>query len=72
MQINGNLKVKLHLLKSRDKSVGIEVVEPSAIGFVGECRVVKSAAAIIELSLPHSTFTSIFSLNFKPVSVEST
>ena len=69
VQINGNLKVKLPPLKKT--RVRVEVIEPAVMGFVGECRVVLSATSVLELSLPHITFTSIFSLDFKPMSVES-
>ena len=69
VQINGNLKVKLPPLKKT--RVRVEAVEPVVMGFVGECHVVLSATSVLELSLPHITFTSIFSLDFKTVCVES-
>ena len=76
VQINGNLKVKLPPLKKT--RVRVEAVEPAVMGFkpavmgfVGECRVVLSATSVLELSLPCITFTSIYSLDFKAVFIES-
>ena len=72
VQVSGNLKVKLPPLKSSDGTKKIVVLEPSVIGFVGECHILKFAQLLLELSLPHSTFTSTVTLNFKPISVEAT
>ena len=72
IQVIGNLKVKLPPLKTSDGTKKIVALEPSVIGFVGECHVVKSARLLFDLSLPHSTFTSTVTLNFKPLSVEAT
>ena len=72
VRISGNLKVKLPPLKSADRGKKIVVLEPLVIGFVGECHVIQSARLILELSLPHSTFTSTVTLNFKPLSIEAT
>lgn len=71
VQVNGNLKVRLPPSKDFGKP-NIELVEPSVIGFVGECRLIESASSIIELSVPHSTFTMTKSLDMKIISVEST
>ena len=50
----------------------LEFVEPSVVGFVGECRVVESAASILEISVPHSSFIITRSLDMKRViSVEA-
>jgi hypothetical protein len=35
----------------------MEFVEPSVVGFIGECHVVESVASILEISIPHSTYT---------------
>ena len=72
VRISGNLKVKLPPLKSADGERKIVVLEPLVIGFVGECHVIQSTRLILELSLPHSTFTSTVTLNFKPLSIEAT
>ena len=71
VQVNGNLKVRLPPSKNFGKH-DVELVEPSVIGFVGECRLIESASSIIELSVPHSTFTMTKSLDMKIISVEST
>ena len=71
VQVNGNLKVRLPPSKKFGQR-DVELVEPSVIGFVGECRLIESASSIIELSVPHSTFTMTKSLDMKIISVEST
>ena len=68
VQINGNLKVKLPPPRN---SVNGEV-EPSAIGFIGECRLIESAPTILDVSIPHSTFTVTRTLDFKIISIEAT
>ena len=73
VQVNGNLKVRLPPSKKFGQR-DVELVEPSVMGFVGECRLIESASSIIELSIsiPHSTFTMTRSLDMKTISVEST
>lgn len=71
VQVNGNLKVRLPPSKDFGKR-DVVAVEPSAIGFIGECRLIESASSILELSVPHSTFTMTKSLDMKIISVEST
>ena len=68
VQVNGNLKVKL----PPSDNMEVQMVEPSVIGFIGECRLIESASSILELSIPHSTFTMTKSLDMKIISVEST
>ena len=55
VQVCGNLKVKLSPVKSCADGV-MEFVEPSAVGFIGECRVVESVPSILEISVPCSSF----------------
>ena len=69
VQVSGNLKVKIPPLK---KDQLFEVVEPSVVGFIGECCLIKSSASILEIAIPHSTFTSTVTLDFKPISMEAT
>ena len=71
VQVNGNLKVKLPPSKNAGKRE-VEFVEPSALGFIGECRLIESASSILELSVPHSTFTMTKTLDMKIISVEAT
>ena len=71
VQITGSLKVKLPPVQHTGKNSMIETIQPSVEGFVGECRVIKSAASIIELALPHAMFTSTVTLNFKPISIDA-
>ena len=68
----GTLKVQLS--PSKTTSTGqLEFVEPSVIGFIGECHIVESAASILEISIPYSTFTVTRTLDMKKViSVEAT
>ena len=66
----GNLKVQLS--PSKTTSSG-QFVEPSVIGFIGECRVVESVASILEISTPHSSFIVTRTLDMKKVlSIEAT
>ena len=71
VQVRGNLKLRLSISKNiADGSV--EFVEPSVIGFVGECHVVEYVSSILEVSIPHSTFTLTRSLDMKRIlSIES-
>ena len=42
------------------------------VGFIGECRVVESIASILEISIPHSTYTMTRTADLKKViSVEA-
>ena len=68
VQVSGNLKVKIPPLKNDHL---VEVVEPSVVGFIGECHLIKSSASILEISIPHSTFTSTVTLDFQPISIEA-
>ena len=52
----GTLKVQLSPPKSTS-SGQLKFIEPTVIGFIGECRVVESAVSILEISIPHSTYT---------------
>lgn len=71
VQVRGNLKVKLsssNITTNRE----LEFVEPSVIGFIGECRVIETAASILEISIPHSSFIITRSLDLQKVtSVEA-
>ena len=70
--MRGNLKVKLSLSNITTKG-SLEFVEPSVIGFIGECRVVESVASILEISVPHSSFIITRSLDLeKIISVDAT
>ena len=71
-EVSGNLKViqKLMPLKSCGNDV-MEFVEPTAIGFVGECRVVESVVSILEISVPCSSFIVTRSLDMKLLSVDA-
>ena len=72
VHVCGNLKVQLSPSKTTS-SGQLEFIEPSVIGFIGECRVVESVASILEISIPHSTFTVTRTLDMKKViSVEAT
>ena len=69
--MQGNLKVQLS--PSKISSSGkLEFVEPKVVGFIGECRVVESVASILEISIPHSTFTMTRTYDLeKIISVEA-
>ena len=69
--MQGNLKVLLS--PSKISSSGeLEFVEPKVVGFIGECRVVESVASILEISIPHSTYTMTRSHDLKKIiSVEA-
>ena len=69
-EVSGNLKVKLMPLKACGNDV-MEFVEPTAIGFVGECRVVESVVSILEISIPCSSFIVTRSLDMKLLSVDA-
>ena len=72
VHVCGNLKVQLSPSKTTS-SGQLEFIKPSVIGFIGECRVVESVASILEISIPHSTFTVTRTLDMKKViSVEAT
>ena len=66
VQVCGNLKVKLSPVKSCADGV-MEFVEPSAVGFIGECRVVESVPSILEISVPCSSFVITRSLDMKKI-----
>ena len=69
--VRGNLKVKLSPSNITTKGA-LEFVEPSVVGFIGECRVVEMAASILEISIPHSSFIITRSLDLQRViSVEA-
>ena len=68
----GNLKVQLSPSKI-NSSGQLEFVEPAVVGFVGECRVVESVASILEISIPHSTYTMTRTPDMKRIiSIEAT
>ena len=69
--MQGNLKVQLS--PSKISSSGeLEFIEPSVVGFIGECHVVESVASILEISIPHSTYTMTRSHDLlKIISVEA-
>ena len=68
----GNLKVQLSPPMSTS-SGKLEFVEPAVLGFIGECREVESVASILEISIPHSTYTMIRTPDMeKIISIEAT
>ena len=71
VHVSGHLKTLLS--PSKTNAVGeLEFVEPSVIGFIGECRVVESIASILEISIPYPTITVIRSLDMKKaISIEA-
>ena len=69
VHVSGNLKVKLPPLRSTGKGE-IELVEPSVLGFIGECHLIESNSSILEISITHSTFTMMKDLDSKMISVE--
>ena len=72
VHVRGNLKVQLSPSKTTS-SGQLEFVEPSVVGFIGECRVVESVTSILEISIPHSTFTVVRTLDMKKIiSIEAT
>ena len=72
VQVCGSLKVQLSPSKTTS-SGEMEFIEPSVIGFIGECRVVESVASILEISIPYSTYTVTRTLDLKKIiSVEAT
>ena len=72
VHVCGNLKVQLSPSKTTS-SGQLEFVEPSMIGFIGECRVVESVASILEISIPHSTYTMTRTPDMeKIISIEAT
>ena len=62
IQVQGNLKVKLSKSKEDAK---LELIEPSVIGFVGQCRVVDAVTSILEILCHCSMFTVTRSLDMK-------
>ena len=72
VRVCGNLKVQLSPSKTTN-SGQLEFIEPMVLGFIGECCVVESVASILEISIPHSTFTVTRTLDMKKtISIEAT
>ena len=74
VQVNGNLKVKLPpskipvLLSSGE----MEFIEPSVVGFIGECHRIESDYSAMDVILPLTTFTWTKTLDKKLISVDPT
>ena len=60
VRISGNLKVMPPPAKTGDTAdEQVEFVEPSVVGFVGECHVIESVPSILQISFSHSTFVML-------------
>ena len=66
VRISGNLKLRLSISKSTTDS-GVKFVEPSVLGFIGECHVIEYASSILEISIPCSSVTLNRSLDLKRI-----
>ena len=66
VRVSGNLKLRLSTSKITTES-GVEFIEPSVVGFIGECHVVKHVSSILESSSPCSSVTMNRSLDLKRV-----
>ena len=74
VQVNGNLKVKLPLLKISPscRSGELEFVEPSVVGFIGECHRIDSSCSAMDVVLPLTSFRWTKTLDKKLISVDAT
>ena len=63
--MSGNLKVKLPPSNS-----DLEIVEPSVIGFIGECRRVESGYSALDMVSPITSFTWTKTLDRKIISID--
>ena len=74
VQVNGNLKVKLPPSKIlvSSSSGEMELVEPSVVGFIGECHRIESGCSAMDVVLPLTTFSWTKTLDNKLVSIDPT
>ena len=76
VQVNGNLKVKLPPSKITPSSSScnghLEFVEPSVVGFIGECHRIDSGYSAMEAVLPLTSFTWTKTLDKKTISIDET
>ena len=75
VQVNGNLKVKL--LPSKIANSGdseLEFVEPSVIGFIGECRRIDTGCSALDhdVLLPLTSFSWIRALDKRIIYIDAT
>ena len=75
VQVNGNLKVKLPPLKTATSCSSdheLEFVQPSVVGFIGECHRVDSGCSAMDVVLPLTSFSWTKTLDKKLISVDPT
>ena len=73
VQVNGNLKVKLPPLKTPPSyhDGQLEFVEPSVVGFIGECHRINSGCSAMDVILPLTSFSWTRTLEGKFISVDA-
>jgi hypothetical protein len=72
VQVNGNLKVKLPPLKTPPSCRGeMEFVEPSVVGFIGECHRIDSDCSAMDVVFPLTSFSWTKTLDKKLISVDT-
>ena len=74
VQVNGNLKVKLPPSKIPPFCHGgqLEFVEPSVVGFIGECHRIDSGCSAMDVVLPLTSFSWTKTLDRKLISCDAT
>lgn len=71
--MNGNLKVKLPLSKIATFCEGnLEFVEPSVVGFIGECHRIDSGCSTLDVLLPLTSFSWTKTLDRNIISIDPT
>ena len=63
VRVSGYLKVKPHLpppTPPSDQVGGLELLprKPEVLGLMAECRLIESSPSILELTVPHTCFTT--------------
>ena len=72
VQVNGNLKVKLPPSKTTTSCGGeLEFVDPSVVGFIGECHRVDSGCSAVDVVLPLTTCSWTKTLDKKIISIDA-
>ena len=75
IQVNGNLKVKLPPSKTTTSCSSdheLEFVEPSVVGFIGECHRVDSGCSAMDVVLPLTSFSWTRTIDENLISIDAT
>ena len=72
VRVSGYLKVKPHTpppTPPSDQVGGLELLlrKPEALGLMAECQLIESSPSILELTVPHTCFTTTKCWNTKKV-----